>query len=153
MHKQRIYLDTSVIGGCFDKEFEKFSKLLFETFFKGEKIAVFSIVTIDEVNRGPKKLKDLLDSIPEEFIEIVEITEDVIQLAESYVRYKVLTRKYYDDALHIAVSSISNIDALVSWNFKHIVNLQRIHAYNAINQLMGYKSVEIRSPKEVLSYE
>jgi hypothetical protein len=153
MHKQRIYLDTSVIGGCYDDEFKEWSNKLFEEFFDGKKIAVFSRVTIDEVNRGPQRLKELLDSIPEEYIEIIEISEDVVQLAENYVKYKVLTRKYYDDALHIAASSIAEVDVLVSWNFRHIVNLKRINEYNAINQLKGYRSIEIRTPMEVLSYE
>jgi hypothetical protein len=153
MHKQRIYIDTSVIGGYFDKEFSKWSVMLFDEFFAGKKIAVFSKITIDEVNRGPKKLKDLLDSIPEDFIEITELSEEVIKLAENYVKYKVLTRKFYDDALHIAASSVAYVDVLVSWNFKHIVNLKRINEYNAINVLMGYNSIEIRTPMEVLSYE
>ena len=57
------------------------------------------------------------------------------------------------DALHIAVATVARVDVLVSWNFKHIVNLRRIHAYNAVNLKRGYPLLEIRTPREVLDDE
>ncbi|MCX6153779.1 MAG: hypothetical protein NT007_06450 [Candidatus Kapabacteria bacterium] len=96
---------------------------------------------------------DLLDSIPVENIEILEISEEVIQLAERYIIQGALTKKSLNDALHIAVASIYNVDVLVSWNFHHIVNLKKIHEFNSINLFMGYKLIEIRSPKELINYE
>lgn len=151
--KQRIYIDTSVIGGCFDDEFSYWSNLLFNEFVIRKKNAVISRVTLDELSRGPKYVNDILKKIPEENIEILEITNDAIVLAEKYIKSRIVTKKYYDDALHIAIASIFKVDILVSWNFKHIVNIRRINKYNAINLLMDYKQLEIRTPKEVIDYE
>ena len=57
------------------------------------------------------------------------------------------------DAQHIALATIRRVDVLVSWNFKHIVNLERIQGYNSVNLRLGYPLLEIRTPQEVLSYE
>jgi len=107
MHKQRIYIDTSVIGGCFDEEFAEWLNLLIEELLTGKKITVLSRVTLDELSRGPKRVNDLIDKIPEEFIEIYEISEDSISLAQNYIKAKIITKKYYEDAMHIAIASIN----------------------------------------------
>jgi len=74
-------------------------------------------------------------------------------LANTYISENVVGKTSRTDCMHIAVATISNVDILVSWNFKHIVNINRIRGYNGINMLNGYPSVEIRSPLEILSYE
>ena len=61
-----------------------------------------------------------------------------------------MTLKSYNDALHVALATLNNADVLASWNFKHIVNLDRINLYNSINLRLGYKIIEIRSPREIL---
>ncbi len=75
------------------------------------------------------------------------------ELAIVYIRDGAIGRKMMADALHIALASVARVDVLVSWNFKHIVNLRRIHAYNAVNLKMGYPLLEIRTPREVLGDE
>jgi len=62
-----------------------------------------------------------------------------------------LTNKSYNDALHIALATLNNSDVLASWNFKHIVNLERIRLYNSINLRFGHRLIEIRTPREILN--
>ena len=69
--RQRIYLDTSVIGGYLDKEFQEWSKQLFAEFKAGEKIAVISDITLDELERARQEIRDLLKLIPEESKEYI----------------------------------------------------------------------------------
>jgi len=147
--KLKIYIDTSVIGGCYDEEFAEWSNMLFEEFKSGKKIAVISDLTYDELLKAP----DFVREIPDEFKQMLIRNEETLFLANKYVELKVISEKYYDDATHIALSTINHVDVLVSWNFKHIVNLNRILKYNTINFSLGYKILEIRNPKEVLINE
>jgi len=151
--KQRVYIDTSVAGGCFDEEFSSESKNLFGKFQRKEMIAVISEPTLRELLEAPKEVQDVVRFLPEEATEIVPITEDATKLAQSYLAAGAVPKNLFVDALHIAIATIQRVDVLVSWNFKHIVNLQRIRAYNSVNIREGYPPLEIRSPKEVLDAE
>jgi len=62
----------------------------------------------------------------------------------------VVAESSISDARHIAIASVERVDVLVSWNFKHIVNINRIHLLNSVNIKLGYPLLEIRSPREVL---
>jgi len=148
--KQRIYLDTSVIGGCEDEEFSKWSIKLFEDLRQGLKIAVVSDLTKRELERAPKSVKRVLASLPDNNIENVFLTEEAEQLARKYIEEKVVSIKHIVDAQHIAIASVERVDVLVSWNFQQIVNLNRIHAFNAVNLKIGYSMLEIRSPREII---
>jgi hypothetical protein len=76
--------------------------------------------------------------------------EEAEYLAGAYLKEGAITRKFYEDALHIAIATINKVDVLVSWNFKHIVNLDRIKMYNGVNLKHGYIILEIRNPREIL---
>jgi hypothetical protein len=78
---QRAYIDTSVIGGCLDTEFKVWSVRLFDEFINGNKIAVVSDITLDELELAPKKVRDILKLIPDRFLEIVESNSETEQLA------------------------------------------------------------------------
>ena len=151
--KKRIYTDTSVIGGCLDVEFESGSTPLFESFCTGKSIIVISSLTLAELENAPKPVQDILKRVPSEFVEYLEFSEDANDLANAYLKEGVITKKSRVDAQHIATATISHVDVLVSWNFKHIVNLDRIHGYNSVNLKLGYPMIEIRTPIEVLHYE
>ncbi|MBM2816612.1 MAG: hypothetical protein HW421_3374 [Ignavibacteria bacterium] len=151
MHKPRIYIDTSVIGGCFDNMFAEWSNKLFDEFIAGKKIAVVSDITTSELIDAPNNVKEKLDQIPFSYINILRRNDEVDFLASKYIEYKVVSEKSFNDALHIAFATIDNVDLLVSWNFKHIVNYNRILKYNSVNFMFGYKHLEIRNPKEVVS--
>ena len=136
--QQRIYLDTSVIGGYLDSEFQEWSRQLFEEFKTGKKIAVISDITLDELENAREEIRNLLKLIPEEAKEYVLNDEEAEDLANAYLKEGAITKKFHEDALHIAIATINKVDVLVSWNFKHIVNLDRIKKYNGINLKHGY---------------
>ena len=151
--KQRFYLDTSVFGGVFDEEFDEFTLQLFERIKLGKIICIYSELVETELAKAPKKVRDFFSNLPKESLEKVEITEDIIKLATKYVEEKVVGETSFDDCIQIATATVNRVDILVSWNFKHIVNVYRIRGYNSINIRMNYPSLEIRSPKEIIEYE
>jgi len=150
--KQRVYIDTSVIGGCFDQEFEEWSNKLFDDFKSGEKIAVISDITLDELTDAPERVQDNFKTIPDENVEIIIADNESQILADLYINERVVTKKNYEDALHIAISTINQVNVLASWNFKHIVNLDKIRLYNAVNLKNGYNILEIRTPREIIKF-
>lgn len=151
MRQKRIYIDTSVIGGCFDDEFFDFSNQLFNEFIEGSKIAIISDITLRELENAPKKVRSILDSIPLLHKEYLELSDESIFLAKKYIEEEAISPKFLLDAQHIAIATINKVDTLVSWNFKHIVNLKRIQLYNATNLKYGFPILEIRSPREVIN--
>jgi predicted nucleic acid-binding protein len=151
--RQRIYIDTSVFGGYFDEEFSEHTIPLFDRISNGEFIVLYSTVTQDELENAPENVQTLVQSLPADKAEYLQVTEEVLELATEYIAEKVVGRTSYADCLHIALATIYQADFLVSWNFKHIVNIQRIRGYNAINIKNGYKQLEIRSPREFEHYE
>jgi len=152
-HVSRVYIDTSVIGGYLDKEFKDASKKLIDRFKKGELIAVISEITKLELKNAPIDVQKILDKIPKKNIEFVELTEEATELSKEYLSEGVLTKSKLVDAQHIAIATVNNVDLIVSWNFKHIVNIDKIRGFNAVNLKMGYSIIDIRSPWEVISYE
>jgi len=151
--KQRIYIDTSVFGGHFDEEFAEHTIPLFDRLKNNEFILLFSTVTQDEISNAPQNVKELVKSIKADNTEFLETTSEAIDLASEYISEKVVGQTSFADCLHIALATINRADFLVSWNFKHIVNVQRIRGYNSINIKNGYKQLEIRSPREFEKYE
>lgn len=110
---------------------------------------ILSDVTLKELSKAPSVVRELPTTIPQEFIELINITDQQLELADRYVQEGALTNKFHSDAQHIAISSILKVDSLVSWNFKHMVNFFRIRQYNSINLKFGYSTIDIRTPKEV----
>ena len=84
---------------------------------------------------------------------MLQLDAEASELAEAYIAAAVLSPRMRADAQHIAIATVGRVDVLVSWNFKHIVNLERIHGYNSVNLRKGYPIIEIRTPREVLSDE
>lgn len=151
--RQRIYIDTSVFGGHFDDEFKEHTIPLFERIKAGEFVILYSAVTQDELENAPERVKELVKSLRVDQTEFIEITDESVDLATEYIDEKVVGQTSYADCLHIALATINRADFLVSWNFKHIVNIERIRGYNSINIKNGYKQLEIRSPREFEKYE
>ena len=145
-----IYVDTSVIGGCFDEEFAEWSNILFDEFVSGEKIAVVSDITYRELELAPDYVNQKLNDISNKYRKEVYTGREVEELAENYIKEGVISESYYEDALHIALATIIEVTALASWNFKHIVNLEKIYKYNGVNLKNGYSILEIRSPREII---
>lgn len=96
---------------------------------------------------------DQLKNLPSKNIEFLEINPETIGLADKYIEENVVGKTSREDCIHIALATIFRADVLISWNFKHIVNLRRIQGYNSVNLRYGYPTIEIRSPKEMIDYE
>ena len=126
---------------------------MFERVKLGKIVCVYSDLTETELIRAPENVKKYFNELPKENTERVIVNGEIIELATKYLEEKVVGKTSFDDCLHIATATLNKVDMLVSWNFKHIVNIYRIRGYNSINIKMNYSSLEIRSPKEILEYE
>jgi hypothetical protein len=147
----KVYLENSVIGGYYDDEFKEYTFKLFEKFRNGVYIPVISTHVIAELENGaPIHVMENLKTLD---YEKYDVNDEMLNLAEKYMMQKIVTEKYYNDVLHIAVATVLKVDVLVSWNFNHIVNLNRIKQFNSVNLREGYNALEIRSPREVIEYE
>ena len=149
---KRIYVDTSVVGGYFDDEFSVDTISFFNSIAQGEIKIIISDILEAELLRAPSFVKELIDKMPNNQIEKVKLTPEAIMLADKYIEEKVVGKTSRADCQHIAIATICRADILVSWNFKHIVNLDKIRGYNGINYKMGYPMIEIRTPKEIIFY-
>ena len=152
MKRQRVYLDTSVLGGCLDPEFAEWSNGLMQDFRRGVFIPLLSQVTATELQDAPAGVQAVYAELLTLRPEIVEATENALELADAYQQHGILTPKFYDDGLHIAVATVGEADVLVSWNFKHIVHFDKIRMFNAVNLEYGYRPLQIFSPREVTTY-
>lgn len=150
--KQRLYLDTSVFGGYFDEEFSLHTSPLFERVENFELVALYSEITVEELEFAPERVKNLLSRLNSINSEFLVLTDEMIELARTYISENVVRKTSFADCLHIAIATVNHADFLVSWNFKHIVNIQRIRGYNSVNVKLGYKQLEIRSPREFQKY-
>jgi hypothetical protein len=147
----RVYIENSVIGGYFDEEFQEPTRKLFGLFKKGDYKAVISAHTLYELDKGaPANVKENLKTID---YEENAVTQEMYDLTEKYMADKIVSENYRDDALHIAAATVLGVDILVSWNFQHIVNYNRIRLFNSVNMREGYNPLEIRTPQEVLEHE
>lgn len=152
MKKQRIYLDTSVFGGYFDEEFEEFTRPLFSRIDNGEFTVLLSAVLQKELEPAPKNIIKLITNFKRDFTEFLEEDDDEVELATTYISERVEGETSFVDCLHIALATVNQADILVSWNFKHIVNVERIRGYNYVNLKNGYRQLDIRSPRELMKY-
>jgi len=148
---QRFYFDTSVFGGIFDEEFETESQLLFDMVHNGIVRCVYSELSEKELQNAPERVKAFFQELNSAQVERIQITEECYQLAKMYIDEKVVGHTSFDDCLHIAAATLNKVDILVSWNFKHIVNIFRIRGYNSVNLKLGHGTLEIRSPREIVS--
>jgi predicted nucleic acid-binding protein len=153
MKPLKIYLDTSILGGYFDDEFATESKILIDQCIQGKFIILLSEVVLEELRLAPDEVKDKLMLLPQDKIEILKITPLVIELRNAYITAGVLGPKSVNDATHVALATIARADAIVSWNFKHIVNLDKIRKFNHINFANNYGLINIVSPLEVIYAE
>jgi predicted nucleic acid-binding protein len=149
MKKLRVYLDTSVIAGSLDHEFSLNSNQLMEAIKQEKFILLMSDIIVSELINAPQSVKDILLSIPQRVIEVVKITPEVLQLRDAYINEGVVTSKSINDATHVAAATKARAAAIISWNFKHIVRLDKMKGYNQINLLNGYGILTIISPLEV----
>lgn len=151
-HYLRIYADTSVFGGAFDEEFLSPSRTFFDQVRKGHFVLVISAVVRRELSAAPPKVRSLYQEMLA-LTEGVVTGEEALRLAEAYMKAGIVTAKSSDDALHVALATVSGCSAIISWNFRHIVHFQKVPLYNAVNAVRGYGAIHICSPSEVIEYD
>lgn len=148
----RVYADTSVFGGLFDEEFQEASRRFFDLIKAGDFRLVISSAVSDELYEAPEQVRGFFyDLAPH--VEIVEIEDVAIDLQMAYLAANIVGSRWETDALHVAMATVSDCRAIVSWNFKHIVNFRRIPLYNGVNMAHGYPTIGIHTPQEMLIYE
>lgn len=153
MKVPRVYVDTSVIGGCFDPEFERWSNALVVDFGSRRLVPVISEVVVAEIATAPTPVRQRLEEVRALVPEMLEISREALEIVAGYSRHGILPPRFRNDMLHIALATVADVDVLVSWNFKHIVRLDKIRLYNSVNLELGYRPLQIRSPREVASDE
>ena len=149
----RIYVDSSAVGGAFNKRTAQETRPFWDAVQRGEIIVIVSDVLKNEAAAAPQRVRDFLDLLPESQVERVASTDESDALAERYITENVVGPTSLDDCKHIALATLANADVLVSWNFKHIVNVKRIRGYNSVNMKLDYPQIDIRTPYEVTNDE
>jgi predicted nucleic acid-binding protein len=149
MKRLRVYVDTSVFGGCLEAKFAEPSQKLMEDAKAGRVLLLVSTITRAELKLAPEQIQRVLDDLPVGAFEDLTVPAEALDLADAYINAKVIGAGMLSDAQHIATATVHRADVLVSWNFKHIVNLARVHGYNSVNMREGYPLLEIRTPNEV----
>ena len=150
MRALRIYADTSVIGGCLDVEFEGPSKALLDLARSGSIVLIISDLLFDELERAPDEVRSLLAAVPVEHLELFPESEESLHLRDAYLAAQVVGPGSRNDAHHVALATVARADLVVSWNFKHIVHIDKIRGFNAVNLVEGHSTIDIRSPREVV---
>jgi len=148
----RVYVDTSVFGGVYDDEFREPSERFFTAVRGGAFTILVSEALIVEIASAPAAVQATFET-HRAHVEALETTDEALALAEAYLAAKVVPAAARVDALHVTLALVAGADAVVSWNFKHLVQLRRIRGFHAVNVLRGYPLIEIRSPREVIDDE
>jgi len=153
MKPLRIYADSSVIGGCGDAEFTIDSQRLVDSARQQQLILLISETTLTELEVAPVDVQNVLKELPLECLEMVALTAEVLALRDAYLHAGVVGPRSVNDATHVACATVARADALVSWNFRRIVRLEKMKGYNQVNLINGYGVLTIITPKEVRLHE
>jgi predicted nucleic acid-binding protein len=121
-----------------------------DTVMEGKIRVILSDVLLGEIEEAPQHVRDFYDKIPKAQIERIVSTEESNRLAVVYIAAGIVSRQHLVDCKHVALATAARVDAIVSWNCKHIVNHNRIDRYNAINEALGYPKIKILTPDEVV---
>lgn len=149
MHRIRVYVDTSVFGGTQDDEFVVASTRFFDQVRLGVYVVLLSDETQRELTGSPAAVQSVWLDLPPASVELIGLDEEARSLADDYVSAGVLGGASIADALHVAAATVAGADLILSWNFSHIVNYNRIRGFNSVNVRMGYRAMTILSPREV----
>jgi hypothetical protein len=133
-------------------EFEEDTQMLFEKIKLGQFIIVYSDTTEEELLGAPENVQSLLPSINDELKIKVELNQEAVELADEYLAENVVGKTSRTDCFHIAMATIIGVDILVSWNFKHIVNVRRIRGYNAVKFMRNTRD-KISSETQNMNFE
>lgn len=113
-------------------------------------IPVISVIVARELELAPSNVRNLFRQTLRLHCEQIEVTHEAESLAQAYVRTGVLSRKFIDDALHVALATLAHVDAIASWNFRHLVNAERMRGFNGVNVSHGYGPMIILTPGDII---
>ncbi len=150
MKRLRVYIDTSIVGGCLDEEFAVESTALMRMAEEGQITLLVSDLLAEELASAPEEVRAVLEGLPPEAVEFVSESEEAEHLSAAYLQDGVVSQNAAKDALHVATATVARADIIASWNFRHIVHYDKIRGFNGINMSLGYPLVAIHSPKEVI---
>lgn len=149
----RLYFDTSVLGALTDVEDERrlaVTRELLQSVADGVHEGIISNVVEEELEMAPADLREaIIRQISVIEFELSIEDEESRALFGEYLKMRVVPVRYRNDLRHVAVATIAHVDALVSWNFRHLVNVKTRRAVHAVNLRLGYPLIEIVSPEEV----
>jgi predicted nucleic acid-binding protein len=153
----RLYLDTSVIGALFDVEMPeriRITRELLDLVVEGRHVGVISNIVLEEVDQSPEELKEkLLNEVRKVPFQVIAEDENSADLLEIYEQEDFIRKGARLDLRHLSVATVYGVDAVVSWNFRDIVNIRTRRAVHSVNLRLGYPLIEIVSPEEVVEYE
>jgi len=148
----RTCVDSSVFGGIHDDEFAEDSARFFAQAGAGRFALLTSALVADELQEAPARVQRHFESwLPR--VELVAVSGAALALQRAYLDARILTARWADDAMHVALATVAGADLIVSWNFRHIVHFEKAPRYNAVNRLHGWREIAIHTPSEVVSYE
>ena len=145
-----LYLDNSVIGGYFDTKFQQPTRMLWQMAENGKCRFVASAVTQQEAILAPPNIVKLFAKTFPNSSDLLSLTSRPEDLAQAYVDAGIVTKKYVDDARHVAIATTNGVGVLVSWNFRHLANYHRESGFNRVNTENGCPQVRIISPQELV---
>lgn len=148
-------MDTSVISYLEQEDApEKMTdtRTVWDVLKKGDYDIFVSQVVLKELNdcKDSRKRELFSKHLHEINFNLVEVTEDTIALAEKFIDFGILKQKSLDDCQHIAAAILNDCDIIISWNFKHIVNVKTIRGIKVITTMQGRKDLLIYPPTALL---
>jgi len=156
MRTQKIYLETTLFNFYVDESRDAHADTvkLFKEIAKGKYEAYTSTYVTDELENAPEAKRDKMMSLITEYnIAVLAPSDEAVKIADIYVEEGIIPKKYRTDGLHIAIATVNDLDIIISMNFRHIVKRRTILATGKINNLNGYRAIEIYSPMEVIEDE
>ena len=156
MHKQKVYLETTIFNYYFDetKNAQPITVAFFEAIGSGQFEGYTSVYAYDELDKAPEPQRTKMLNLIEKYnITVLDTSDEIIQLAETYMTNSIIPKKKRLDALHIAIASVNELDIILTYNFRHINKLKTKALIPAINQVSGYRDVIIAQPEELIDYE
>lgn len=147
----KVYIDTSVLSALFDARNPERQELTKEFFSRINEHEVFiSELTRLEIEETPdEELRDKMRGVIADF-HVLPSQEAVEQLSGEYVNQGAVSEKYPEDAFHIAVAVVNDLDIVLSWNFRHIVRRKTKDIVNMVNTMQNQRHIEITTPGELL---
>ena len=153
----KAYIDTSTLGAIFDIEdtvrVTVTNQLLKLLKTRSKFTSYISNIVIEEVDKAPLDIrKEIQNVIKDISFIILDETEECIGLVNEYLKKNIIPKKYRDDARHIAVSVINDMDFIITWNCRHMANIENKRMINGVNMILGYRQIDIVTPMEVVGY-